>query len=172
MSDSDGNTKAAFWLVGGAVALVIAGTLAYSKHQAHRPATALAQADGPAPGAEPGAGVTEPAGELILRKTLVDQVFFATGQAAVPPDGVAAIDAAVAALKAAERGSLVISGFHDASGSAAKNAEVAKRRALAVRDALVAAGVATERIRLEKPQVTLDGGDPKQARRVDISLAE
>ncbi|WP_290874475.1 OmpA family protein [Aquabacterium sp.] len=173
MSDTDTSSRAAFWLVGGVVAAVVVGVLAYSRHQAAPPsALAMAQLLESAP---PGAGVpADPmsGAELILRKTLVDQVFFASGQTAVPPEGSEAIEAAVSVLGRHAEGSLVISGFHDASGSASTNAEVAKGRALAVREALLAAGVPPERIRFEKPQLTLDSGTPKQARRVDISLAE
>ena len=45
--------------------------------------------------------------------------------------------AAVAAGKRA-----VVSGYHDASGDPEKNAELARQRAVAVRDALKAAGIA------------------------------
>jgi cytochrome c oxidase subunit 2 len=66
---------------------------------------------------------------------------------------------------------LAISGFHDASGDAAKNAELAKQRAFAVRDALLAAGVPADRIALQKPQETTGGADPALARRVEVSAA-
>jgi outer membrane protein OmpA-like peptidoglycan-associated protein len=50
------------------------------------------------------------------------------------------------------------------------NAEIAKQRAFAVRDALVAAGVAESRIELRKPTETEGGPDNREARRVEISL--
>jgi len=66
---------------------------------------------------------------------------------------------------------LVLSGFTDATGSAEKNAELAKTRAQAVRDALKAAGVAEDRIVLKKPESITGGADAKEARRVEISPA-
>jgi cytochrome c oxidase subunit II len=64
-----------------------------------------------------------------------------------------------------------LTGFVDASGSAAQNAELAKQRALAVRDALQAAGIDAQRIELRKPEnITAGtGADAAQARRVDIA---
>ena len=56
---------------------------------------------------------------------------------------------------------LTLSGFTDATGSAAKNAELAKTRAQAVRDALKAAGVAEDRIILKKPE-TITGGSRRE----------
>jgi hypothetical protein len=47
--------------------------------------------------------------------------------------------------------------------------ELAKERAIAVRDALVAAGVSVDRVELSKPQVTEGGADDTLARRVDIT---
>lgn len=76
-------------------------------------------------------------------------------------------------IKGAQAGrKLVISGFHDATGDAVKNAELAKQRAFAVRDALKAAGVAETSIELKKPeQVNGNGnGSDAEARRVEITL--
>ena len=64
-----------------------------------------------------------------------------------------------------------LSGFADPTGDAAKNLELAKQRAITVRDALVAAGVPTERVDLVKPQeVVVGSGSDVDARRVDIVL--
>jgi K(+)-stimulated pyrophosphate-energized sodium pump len=64
----------------------------------------------------------------------------------------------------------VISGFHDASGDAAKNAELAKQRAMAVRDALQGLGVGADKIELKKPEETTAGGPAELARRVEVSV--
>ena len=66
-------------------------------------------------------------------------------------------------------GKFAISGFHDASGDPAKNAELAKQRQLAVRDALKAAGIAEERIEMKKPE-EMNAGSAEDARRVEVSL--
>jgi K(+)-stimulated pyrophosphate-energized sodium pump len=64
----------------------------------------------------------------------------------------------------------VVSGFHDASGDPVRNAELARQRALAVRDALKAAGVTEDRIELRKPQELVGGADAAEARRVEVAL--
>ena len=65
---------------------------------------------------------------------------------------------------------IVLSGFHDASGDPAKNAELAKERAKAVRAALQAAGIDAARLALRKPESTTGDGDEKLARRVEVRL--
>ena len=74
-------------------------------------------------------------------------------------------------VKGAQSGrKLVISGFHDAVGDPVNNAALARRRALAVRDALKAAGVADKQIELKKPEQLAGTGSNAEARRVEISL--
>ena len=74
-------------------------------------------------------------------------------------------------VKGAQSGrKLVISGFHDAVGDPVNNAALARRRALAVRDALKAAGVADQQIELKKPEQLAGTGSNAEARRVEISL--
>ena len=60
----------------------------------------------------------------------------------------------------------MISGHHNASGDPAQDAELAKQRAMAVRDALKTAGVAEDRIELKKPE-QLNAGDAAAPRRVE-----
>ncbi|KRC26392.1 OmpA family protein [Acidovorax sp. Root219] len=71
----------------------------------------------------------------------------------------------------AEGKKAVVSGFHDATGDAAANAELAKQRAYAVRDALKGLGVAEDKIELKKPEETTAGGSNAEARRVEVVLA-
>ena len=66
----------------------------------------------------------------------------------------------------------VVSGFHDATGSAQVNAELSKQRAMAVRDALVSLGVSESSIELKKPeQMQASAGSNAEARRVEVVLA-
>ncbi len=65
---------------------------------------------------------------------------------------------------------IVISGFHDASGNAASNAAIARKRAESVHHALQANGVLSDRLVLRKPVQTLGGSDPKEARRVELHM--
>jgi K(+)-stimulated pyrophosphate-energized sodium pump len=93
---------------------------------------------------------------------------FASASAELPAGAAESIGKLAAAAKTAT-GKLVISGFHDASGDPAKNAELAKQRAFAVRDALKAAGIADDRIELKKPE-QINAGSADDARRVEVKL--
>ena len=97
-------------------------------------------------------------------------VHFAAGKAEPPADVMLLLGPAVRAARASPGSKLAISGYHDASGDAAANAELAKQRAFAVRDALVAAGIEPSRIDLARPSVTLGGGNAEEARRVEVTL--
>jgi photosynthetic reaction center cytochrome c subunit len=65
-----------------------------------------------------------------------------------------------------------ISGYHSATGTVAHNHDLAKQRAVNVRDALVAGGIAESRVQLEKPQQTEANvsGEDAAARRVEVTL--
>ncbi len=98
----------------------------------------------------------------------VVKFYFASGQAEL---AAGAAEALVDVVKGARGGKKVlISGFHDAKGNAARNAELARQRALAVREALIAAGVSERQIRLDKPAQTAGSGSDAEARRVEIAL--
>ncbi|HEV7832285.1 MAG TPA: cytochrome c oxidase subunit II [Caballeronia sp.] len=103
--------------------------------------------------------------------SLPASVYFETGKDALPADAASAVQAAADYAKAHADAKLTLSGFTDATGPAAKNAELAKTRAQAVRDALKAVGVAEDRIILKKPETITGGADPREARRVEISPA-
>jgi K(+)-stimulated pyrophosphate-energized sodium pump len=94
-------------------------------------------------------------------------VYFDTAKADISAKGNADLKALTAS--AGSGGRYVVSGFHDAKGDPAQNAELAKSRALAVRDTLKTLGVAEDRIELKKPEVTSAGTDA-EARRVEVSV--
>jgi K(+)-stimulated pyrophosphate-energized sodium pump len=98
----------------------------------------------------------------------VVKFFFTTGKAELAAGAPAALADIVKGVAAGKKA--VISGFHDASGDPAKNAELAKQRAFSVRDALKAAGVAEDKIELKKPEQLTGSGDAAQARRVEVVL--
>jgi outer membrane protein OmpA-like peptidoglycan-associated protein len=125
-------------------------------------ATAMLPASGPEV-----AGVVESAGESGAP---LAQVAFESGQTALSPKAKALLLDIAAGVKKMDGATLVLSGFHDTSGSPEVNARVAKERAQAVRDELVAKGMPAERIKLQKPQIMVGGNDPALARRVDIGL--
>jgi outer membrane protein OmpA-like peptidoglycan-associated protein len=98
----------------------------------------------------------------------VVKFYFATGNAEL---AAGAGEALADMVKGAQSGrKLVISGFHDAAGDPAYNAVLARRRALAVRDALKKAGVDDKQIELKKPEQLAGSGSDAEARRVEISL--
>ncbi len=70
----------------------------------------------------------------------------------------------------AEGKKAVISGFHDATGDPAVNAELAKQRAFTVRDTLKSMGVPEDKIELKKPEQLTGTGPSAEARRVEVRL--
>ena len=99
-------------------------------------------------------------------------LYFAVGSAALEGPQANGLGQLVATLKAKPAARATISGYHSASGDPAQNRELAKQRAFAVRDALVAAGVSDKRVVLDKPQQVQAnaGGEDASSRRVEVTL--
>ena len=106
----------------------------------------------------------------VVVESGVVKFYFASGKADLATGALEALGDSVAAAQAGKR--LVISGFHDATGDAAFNAELAKQRALAVRDTLMGAGVAESSIELKKPEESMGSGNAAEARRVEVVIAD
>jgi len=155
MSDqNDDSQHYALMVLAGVVGLVIAGVIAL---------TVSTTMLGNAP-AKAAAAMTTPAAEPDGR------IYFELGSAALPAEA-SEVLVRVADAARAQAGKIVqISGYHDASGDAAQNAELAKNRALAVRHALEANGVAPDHLVMDKPIVTTGGTDAREARRVELRL--
>ena len=98
------------------------------------------------------------------------ELFFEVGQAAMPANTGAALAPIVSYLAANPMAMAAVAGFHDPTGDAAANEELAKNRAIGVRDALVNAGVAEGRIVMDKPVVTTGDGSLEAARRVEVTI--
>ncbi len=98
----------------------------------------------------------------------VVKFYFASGKADVATGGAAALADVFKAVAGGKKA--VISGYHDASGDPAKNAELAKQRAMNVRDALKAAGVAEDKVELKKPEQAKVDGPAAEARRVEVTV--
>ena len=158
MSDqNDDGQNLALIVLAGLVALVLGAVLA------------LAASKGTG-----GAAKVPSASTAVVAAAIVGEpdgrVDFELGSAALPA-GAAETLVKVADAARAQAGKVVlISGFHDASGDAATNAELAKQRALAVRHALEANGVAPDRLVMDKPIVAGGGADARAARRVEMRL--
>ncbi|MDP2818835.1 MAG: OmpA family protein [Polaromonas sp.] len=177
------------WVLGlvfGLIALVVAVVLglAISRVGASRPdlppsAAAPAPAAVVVPVSAGAIPVVVPASAALSAQAVSDaasitveygvvKFYFASGEAEL---AAGAAEALVDVIKGVRGGKkIVISGFHDTRGNAVRNAELARQRALAVREALMAAGVADHQIRLEKPVQTAGTGSDAEARRVEISL--
>jgi outer membrane protein OmpA-like peptidoglycan-associated protein len=98
------------------------------------------------------------------------KVYFETGSAAIGADGNAKLAAIAEAIKK-DNLKVGITGYTDKTGDVAKNEELAKSRALTVRDALKAAGVAEASMEMRPPMFVEvgAGGSDAEARRVDVS---
>jgi outer membrane protein OmpA-like peptidoglycan-associated protein len=96
--------------------------------------------------------------------------YFATGKAEI---AAGANEALVEVIKLAADGKAVrVSGFHDSTGSLEQNQELAKQRAIAVRDTLAALGVAADKIELVKPEAMTGTGSNAEARRVEVVIVQ
>ncbi|WP_343123613.1 OmpA family protein [Lysobacter sp. Root690] len=98
------------------------------------------------------------------------KLYFEVGSSTPPANASADLAGVVAALKDDANAKARISGFHDETGGAATNAELAKQRAQAVQAWFESQGIAADRIVLDKPAVTEGGGKPEEARRVEVSV--
>jgi len=114
--------------------------------------------------------VVIPDGASIRVANGVVNFYFATGSADLAPG---AAEALAAVIKGVEGGrKAVVSGFHDTTGDAAFNEQLARKRAETVRDVLVGLGVPADRIDLLKPAVTAGSGNDAEARRVEVRLVD
>ncbi|MEO8675564.1 MAG: efflux RND transporter periplasmic adaptor subunit [Casimicrobiaceae bacterium] len=98
-------------------------------------------------------------------------VRFARDSAVLDADALGLVRAHAAAVMGIGT-AITITGYADGSGNVAAHAELAKRRAAAVRDALVANGVNPQRIRMLPPVTVTGSGADDEARRVDIAVAQ
>ena len=165
LDELDDGARIGVWTALGVVAFLLFGLLGglalKTVHAKAKPA-AVAKA---APAAAAEALLEGP-----LEGDVAGTLYFAMGAAALPAEAPAALATIKAALDAAPGRKIVLSGFHDATGDPAKNAELAKERAKAVRAALQAAGVDGARIALRKPESTTGDGNAQEARRVEVRL--
>ena len=183
MSDDDGQQNFILGFLLALIALVIFFVLGIAIwHKGHaaapanaRPAVAAAAPAAPAPTTTV-AEVTEtvtvviPDGASIRVANGVVNFYFATGSADLAPG---AAEALAAVIKGVESGrKAVVSGFHDTTGDAAVNEQLAKKRAETVRDVLVGLGVPADKVDLQRPEVTAGSGNNAEARRVEVKLVD
>ena len=149
------------WVIGIAVTIAIAVSLIVGifaamtgggEMTAQGTAASKAQEPAAAPAAEPAEADSAPPPATGPGVPGPVSFFFETGAADVPPDAVAQVQGIVDYAKSSPDTKIGVSGFHDEHGDAAANRELAKRRALAARATLIAAGVPQDRIILVRPQ--------------------
>ena len=133
-----------------------------------RSAATIAAAQAPAAAPAPVAATASDDNASVVVENGVAKFYFASAKADVAAGGAAAL--ADAAKAVSEGKTLTISGFHDATGDQAVNEELAKKRAFAVRDALVAMGVDAGHLELVKPALSTGEGSNAQARRVEVAI--
>lgn len=183
MNEDDSQQKFALGFLVILIALVISFVLGVAfwhkgKNAAAkaRPAVAVAAAPAAPVLATTVAEVTEtvtvviPDGASIRVADGVVNFYFATGSADLAPG---AAEALAAVIKGVESGrKAVVSGFHDTTGDAAINEQLAKKRAEMVRDVLVGLGVPASKVDLQRPAVTAGSGNNAEARRVEVKLID
>ena len=171
-SDDDSQQRFALGFLFALIALVIStvvGTVVVKRIQASgaKPAAAVTAAAPSAANAS-AAPIADDTPSVRVENGVV-KFYFASAQADLAAGANEALAEVVKGVAAGQKA--VVSGFHDATGDAALNAELAKQRALAVSDALKALGVAEDKIELKKPEETTASGNNAEARRVEVVLS-
>ena len=96
------------------------------------------------------------------------KVLFETGKAEIPAVSAGDLKAVADYLAANKSAKVQLIGYVDSTGTPEVNKELAKQRAIAVRDALKAVGVAEDRVVLQKPG-DIQAGQGEQARKVEVT---
>ncbi|MCX7201158.1 MAG: sodium/proton-translocating pyrophosphatase, partial [Burkholderiales bacterium] len=154
----------------GAAPAAATATAAASAPAATAAVTAAAPVAASAAGAATNAAASSAAGSAAGALARPDRavVYFDSNATSVPGDTAATQAKVEEWAKGAADNKLQISGFHDSTGGAEANAELAKNRAKMVLEALKAAGVSEDRLLLQKPML-MDAGNEREARRVEVT---
>jgi K(+)-stimulated pyrophosphate-energized sodium pump len=136
------------------------------------PATVVAVAPAAAPAPVAPAAVAPIAAVEYKRVVSVPaaKVYFGLDKTDLPVETDKTLAEVTSYLKANSSARAYISGFHDPSGSVARNEDLAKNRAKGVAQNLEKLGITKEQIVMQKPSVTTGTGEAKEARRVEVSV--
>ncbi len=162
-SSDDDNQGLVLGVVFGVIALVVALVIGLAIHSRHPAKVAAA-----APAAPVAVLAVAGDGPSIRVAEGLVVFYFASGKAELAEGASQALGNVAAAVSGGKMA--VVSGFHDASGDPAVNAELAKQRAMAVRAALELLGVAQDKVELKKPEQAEASGPAAEARRVEVTL--
>ena len=170
--DDDRDNRFALGLIFLLVGAVVASVIGFGAYKARAnaakkvapPAVAAAVASASAPAAIAAADVAS-----VKVENGVVKFYFASGKTELAQDGAKALADILAAAKTGKK--VGISGYVDPSGDAAKNAELAKQRAFAVRDLLTSSGVPEGQIVLVRPNDIKAGAtSAAEGRRVEVFM--
>lgn len=98
-------------------------------------------------------------------------IYFDVDSAEIPAGTASQLMPIISYLKANPGSRANVTGYHDSSGDAASNEELARARAVAVGQALQAGGIDVGRINMAKPMMSTGSGAPEEARRVEVSVS-
>lgn len=167
-TDDDSQQRFALGFVFALIALIVStviGVVVYQRGMPHAPAAVapanVVMAETTTVPVEDGASVRVEDGTV--------KFYFASGKADLATGANEALADVVNGVAAGKKA--IVSGYHDATGDAALNEELSKQRAFAVRDALLALGVAEDSIELRKPEEMQASGTNAEARRVEVVLS-
>ena len=164
-NDNDDQQRFALGFLFALIALVVStvvGVVVYKR--------AIQPARAPAAVVAAPAAVEVVDGPTIKVEDGIVKFYFAMGKADVAEGADAALGEVAKGVAAGKKA--LVSGYHDTTGDAAVNEELAKQRAVAVRVVLVRIGVPEDKVELKKPEVTTGSGDNAQARRVEVLLID
>ncbi|MBK6615717.1 OmpA family protein [Ottowia sp.] len=178
-SQDDDSHGIVFAVLAGVILLAISLAIGVGLYRTSKGAAAVTAAQGATGGAGAGAmaaaghagaasgAVGDDAASVRVEEGVV-KFYFATAKADLATGAKEALGDVVKGVAAGK--TAVISGYHDATGDAARNEELAKQRALAVRDALLSLGIGEDKVELKKPEVSTASGSNAEARRVEVTL--
>ena len=164
-NDNDDQQRFALGFLFALIALVVStvvGVVVYKR--------AIQPARAPAAGVAAPAAVEVVDGPTIKVEDGIVKFYFAMGKADVAEGADAALGEVAKGVAAGKKA--LVSGYHDTTGDAAVNEELAKQRAVAVRVVLVRIGVPEDKVELKKPEVTTGSGGNAEARRVEVLLID
>ncbi len=160
-SNDDGQQNFIVGVLFAVIALVLLLVIGIAIRHVHGKAGA-----GPVPAAA--VAIAIPEGASIRVENGIVKFYFESGRAELAAGAKEALADVVKGVASGRKA--VVSGFHDSTGDAAINEELAKKRAQAVQQVLVAHGAPADRIDLKKPAVSTGSGSNAQARRVEVKL--
>ncbi len=170
-SQDDESTGVALGVVFGVIALVVSlviGMSIYQKNKLAKMAREVAVAAAPVAAVAAPVALAADAASVKVENGAV-KFYFAAGKAELAQDGAKVLAEILTAAKTGKK--VGISGFVDASGDPQKNAELAKLRALAVKDLLLKVGVAEGQIVMVRPSDIKAGAtSAAEGRRVEVFM--